>query len=235
MRITVALVEPMYEINVGHIARVMANFGFNKLLLVNPKFDLNEARKYASHGYHVLKDARTCCFEDLKKFDYLIGTTAVFNVSSTNVLRSTVSPRFMAEAVRRLSGSICIVFGRDTTGLRNEELEQLDIIVSIYTSSTYPTLNIGHAVAITLYELSRHRFEDSEKIANEEQRERLICYLTDLAEASGFPEYKMPILERAFSRLIGKGRPTSREATLIIGLLRRASKSVRNSHRFSKI
>lgn len=227
--------EPVYEVNVGHVARVMANFGFSSLLLVNPTVDLEKARKFSSHGVYVLDNAEVCRFEDLKMFDYLIGTTAVFDVSSKNVLRSTVSPRFMADAVRRFSDSICLVFGRDTTGLRNEELEELDMIVSIYANSSYPTLNIGHAAAIILYELSRHRFEDAETVATEEQRRRIVQYAVDLAESSGYPEYKMPIFERAFSQLIGKGRPTSREATLIIGLLRRVNQTIkRKNQSFSK-
>ena len=235
MELTVALIEPLYEVNVGHISRIMANFGYSRLLLVNPKVDLKKARKFASHGVYVLDNAEKCTFEDLKKFDYKIGTTAIFDVSTTNVLRSTVSPRFMAEAIRKISGSVCLIFGRDTTGLKNEELETLDMIVSIYADSSYPTLNIGHSAAIILYELTKHKFEDEENIANEEQRSRIITYATNLARESGYKEYKLPIFERAFSQLIGRGRPTSREATLIIGLFRKVTNLLKNKDQsFSK-
>lgn len=228
MDLTVALVEPVYEVNVGHVARVMANFGFSDLLLVDPKVDLEKARKFASHGVYVLDNAKICRFEDLRRFDYLIGTTAIFDIGSTNVLRSTVSPRFMAEAVRHFNGSLCLIFGRDTTGLTNQELEDLDMIVSIYANLTYPTLNIGQAAAIIIYELSRYRFEDLEKIASEEQRNRITRYYVDLARTLGFPNYKIPLFERAFNQLIGKGRPTPREATLLLGVLRRAREAVKH-------
>ena len=235
MNLTVALVEPLYEVNVGHIARIMANFGYTRLILVNPKVNLNKARKFASHGVYLLDNAEICAFEDLKKFDYKIGTTAIFDVSTTNVLRSTVSPRFMADAIKNFSGSVCLIFGRDTVGLTNEELETLDMIVSIYADSSYPTLNIGHSAAIILYELTKQQFENEEKIANEEQRSRIVKFASNLARESGYKEYKLPIFERAFSQLIGRGRPTSREATLIIGLFRKVTNLIKNKdHNFSK-
>lgn len=230
LNLTVALVEPVGEVNVGHIARIMANFGVTRLLLVNPKVDLNKARKFASHGVYVLDNAEICNFEYLKKFDYLVGTTAIFNVSTSNVLRSTVSPVFMARAIRRFSGSVCLIFGRDTVGLNNEELESLDMIVSIYTKSSYPTLNIGHSVAIILYELTRQQFKDDEKMATVEQRNRLVLYAENLAIVSGYKDYRLRIFKRAFSQLIGKGRPTSREATLIIGILRKATNLIKNKN-----
>ena len=235
MNLTVALVEPLYEVNVGHIARIMANFGYTRLILVNPKVNLNKARKFASHGVYLLDNAEICAFEDLKKFDYKIGTTAIFDVSTTNVLRSTVSPRFMADAIKNFSGSVCLIFGRDTVGLTNDELETLDMIVSIYADSSYPTLNIGHSAAIILYELTKQQFENEEKIANEEQRSRIVKFASNLARESGYKEYKLPIFERAFSQLIGRGRPTSREATLIIGLFRKVTNLIKNKdHNFSK-
>jgi TrmH family RNA methyltransferase len=197
--------------------------------------DLKKARKFASHGVYVLDNAEICTFDNLKKFDYKIGTTAIFDVSTTNVLRSTVSPKFMADAIRKFSGSVCLIFGRDTVGLTNEELESLDMIVSIYADSSYPTLNIGHSVAIILYELTKQQFENEEKIANEEQRSRIVKFASNLARESGYKEYKLPIFERAFSQLIGRGRPTSREATLIIGLFRKVTNLIKNKdHNFSK-
>lgn len=227
LRLSVALVEPKYEVNVGHVARVMANFGFHDLLLVKPEVDLGKARMFASHAVSVLDDAKICSFEDLRRFDYLVGTTAIFYVSPSNVLRSTVPPSFMAEQLSRFSGSVCLVFGRDTTGLTNEELEALDMVVSIYSAPSYPTLNISHAAAIILYEISKHSFEDLDIVANEEQRKRVVQYTVNLAKVLGYAEYKIPIVETAVKRLINRGRPSSREATLLLGLLRLANRAVK--------
>jgi tRNA/rRNA methyltransferase len=227
LRLSVALVEPKYEVNLGHVARVMANFGFHDLLLVKPEVDLGKARMFASHAVSVLDDAEICSFDDLRRFDYLVGTTAIFDVSPSNVLRSTVPPSFMAEELSRFSGSVCLVFGRDTTGLTNEELESMDMIVSIYSAPTYPTLNISHAAAILLYELSKHSFEDLEMIATEEQRNRVVRYTVNLAKSLGYAEYKLPIVETAVKQLMSKGRSSSREATLLLGLLRLANRAVK--------
>jgi tRNA/rRNA methyltransferase len=236
LNLTIALIEPKYEVNVGHVARVMANFGYYNLLLVNPLVDLEKARKFSSHGVKILETAKACRFEDLKRFEYLIGTTAISDVSSSNVLRSTVSPHFMADTLRSFNGSICLIFGRDTTGLRNEEIDVLDMLVSIYASPSYPTLNLGHSAAILLYELSKRRFEDAEKVATREQRDRIIKYIATLTKNLGYAEHKLPIVETAVRQLIRKGRPTPREATIILGLFRLADRVARekDGHRFSK-
>jgi tRNA C32,U32 (ribose-2'-O)-methylase TrmJ len=46
MSIAVALVEPQYETNVGYIARIMKNFGYKQLYVINPSFDKEKAAKF---------------------------------------------------------------------------------------------------------------------------------------------------------------------------------------------
>ena len=47
--ISICLIEPLYPINIGYVARIMKNFGFDKLLLCNSNTDLQKARPFASH------------------------------------------------------------------------------------------------------------------------------------------------------------------------------------------
>ena len=53
--ISICLIEPQYPINLGYIARIMKNFGFNKLLIVNSKVNMEEARPFASHAVDLLE------------------------------------------------------------------------------------------------------------------------------------------------------------------------------------
>ena len=54
MDVAIALVEPQYHINVGHVSRLMKNFGLHRLYLVNPHYKRKEAVKYSTHGKDVL-------------------------------------------------------------------------------------------------------------------------------------------------------------------------------------
>lgn len=222
-RFSVALVEPMYEINVGHIARVMKNFGLEELLLINPKVDLSKARKFASHGVDVLEKVKETSFDELRKsFDIIVGTTAITVKRPSKILRKALVPENLVENLKDFSGNLCLLFGREATGLRNEELKLCDLIVSIDTGTSYRTLNISHSVAILLYEISKLRIEVHEEMASREDKERTIEYSVKLARICGFQEHKAPLLEEAMRKLLGKGRPTPRELYLFMGLLREA-------------
>jgi TrmH family RNA methyltransferase len=222
-RISIALVEPLYEVNVGLIARVMKNFGLEELLLINPKFDLNKARKFASHGVDILEKARTMSFDELvKSFDMIVGTTALVAKKPSRILRKALTPEDLAENLKDFSGSLCLLFGRESTGLKNEELKKCDLVISISTGTEYRTLNVSHSVAILLYEILKKRIEVHEDTASKEDKERTIEYSIKLAKICGFQEHKIPLLEEAMRRLLGKCKPTTRELYLMMGLLRDA-------------
>jgi TrmH family RNA methyltransferase len=227
---SVALVEPMYEINVGHIARVMKNFGLEELLLINPKVDLSKARKFASHGVDILDKAKETSLDELRKnFDIVVGTTAIAAKRPTKILRKALTPENLVENLKDFSGDLCLLFGREATGLKNEELKLCDLVISIGTGTGYRTLNISHSVAITLYEISKLRIEIHEEMASREDKERTIEYSVKLARICGFQEHKVPLLEEAMRKLLGKGRPSPRELYLMMGLLREAILALQRS------
>src|SRR5687768_12032151 len=104
------MVEPQYHVNVGHVARLMKNFGLSDLYFTSPRFDAEEAIRYAMHGSDILAGSRTVDFGALKKkFDFIIGTTAIGATSNLNVLRESVSADQLAEIINKGRGkSFCI-------------------------------------------------------------------------------------------------------------------------------
>ena len=220
----VALIEPLYEINLGHVARVMKNFDLTTLLLVDPKLDPSHARRYASHGVDVLQRAQLLNFASLRRrFDLLIGTTAIPATNSSNVARTTISPSEMVEILEHSSSKACLVMGRDTTGLKREELAQCDMAVRIETGSEYTTLNISHALAILLYKLRKHANRGRlAKTAPASLRSLTLTYCMQLAERSNYPQHKRPLLRDAVRRILGQSNSSPREISLLTGLMRRA-------------
>ena len=74
--ISIVLVEPLYEGNVGFTARVMKNFGFTQLVLVNPCPLGDDAIMRASHARDVLENAQRMTIEEIyREFDFVIATT----------------------------------------------------------------------------------------------------------------------------------------------------------------
>ncbi|MDO8428506.1 MAG: RNA methyltransferase [Candidatus Diapherotrites archaeon] len=154
MSLRIILVEPEYEENLGLIARVCKNFGVTELFLVKPKANKNniKAISRAMHAQDVLKKSKTT--QNLKKalqgLDYSIAATA--RITSEKKFTRTALP--LKQIVKKFNSKnlkLGLVFGRESSGLTNSEVEQCDLIMTIPTSHKYASLNISHAVAVTLY------------------------------------------------------------------------------------
>ena len=113
--------------------------------------------------------------------------------------------------------------GRDTTGLKREELAQCDMAVRIETGSEYTTLNISHALAILLYKLRKHANRGRlAKTAPAALRSLALTYCMQLAERSNYPPHRRPLLRDAVRRILGQSNSSPREISLLTGLMRRA-------------
>ena len=228
--IAVALVEPQGHINVGHVARLMKNFGCKKLYFVKPNFDRAEAVKYSTHGKDVLAAAKTATLQQLrKKFDVLVGTTAIRATSRLNVVRESIDAEQLARIIRDGDGKdFCIVLGREASGLNNQELAVCDLVALIDTKTKYRTMNISHALAVLLYEISKPRPALPEKKTRKEMKpasqqdiDLLLQYLGRAADAGNYDLHKKPLLEAAVKKLLAKGTPTEKDAMLLVSLFRK--------------
>ena len=235
MTVSVALVEPLYHVNAGHVARLVKNFGARELYLVDPKFDAKQAVKFSTHGKDILAAAKVVTFEKLRsKFDVLVGTTAIGAKSRLNVLRSQTTPEELAQLTHNASRArrFCIVLGRESSGLKNEELEMCDLVVTIETQTKYPTLNVAHALAILLYELARTRprkVENTKKriyLASRKEVDLFLRYVDIVAEASNYDAHKMPLLRIATKKMLTKSTPNVKDVMLFVSLLRRCNLAI---------
>ncbi|MBU1031280.1 MAG: RNA methyltransferase [Nanoarchaeota archaeon] len=229
--ISIVLVEPENQGNIGAIARLIANFEFEKLILINPKCKIEEeAYNRAKHAQKILKKAKISDFSKLKKFDYLIGTTAKLG-SDYNIPRCPVTPEQLAEKISKLEKKtkIAILFGREGTGLTNEELKMCDFTVTIPGSENYPTLNLSHAVGIILYELFKKLSGDKRTVhiksvskREKDQIEKMFIEVLDKMTFST-PE-KKETQKIVWKKIFGKSFLTKREAFAVMGFLKKLVK-----------
>ena len=203
----------------GYAARIIKNFGHNKLVLIDPRFDMQEARKFASHAVDILENAAKCSFDQLvKKEDYIIATTAISASREGNLTRQTMPPW---EIVNMVTGNkICLVFGRDTTGLTNDEIAKCDLVVQIPASRKYPTLNISHAIAIMLYEISKSSIGKNAS-APRVSVDSIAANFAELALIAGVQKHKVKMMKEALQRILRRSKPTQRESSLLVGLPRK--------------
>ena len=234
----VVLVEPETPGNIGSVARIMKNFCFRQLLLINPKCNYLDGEAYgrAMHARDILKKAVVVKdFSYLKKFDYVIGTTAALG-SDYNVLRSPITPDKLAQQLSQRLGSnrktsIALVFGREGTGLTSKEIGNCDLIVTIPASKKYRALNLSHAVAIVLYEM----FKPSKSVkltshipfASRHDKEIAMSMINVILASMDFAIGSKKETQRmVWSRLISKSFLTRREMYALLGFLRKIIKMI---------
>jgi tRNA (cytidine32/uridine32-2'-O)-methyltransferase len=230
--VSVAVVGAETPGNVGTIARAMKNFGLSDLLLVDPP-DLDpdgEAYGFAGQAREdVLPNAREVEFEHLVESYHTVGCTAITNEDATKHVRYPfVTPADLADSLRGVDAEVCVVFGRESVGLSNDELARLDRICAIPASAEYPVLNLGQAATIVLYELrdvtvGETQLPEIRDCADARAVEGLHGQFADFLLALGHPEEKRAKTRRLWRRLLGRADPTGREVRTLRGLFRRAS------------
>lgn len=225
--ITVILVEPENSGNIGAVARVMKNFGFSSLVLVNPKCKIDDAAlNRAKHAKDVLENAKIVDTTLLKEFDYLIATTSRIG-TDYNIARTPLSPKILSEKLNKLKNcNIGIVFGREGSGLNNEEVLMCDFVVTIPSSAEYGALNLSHAVGIILYELFVTKKQKTiTPISNKEKNQILKMFDLVFEDLKFQTKEKKETQKVLWNRIIGKSFLSKREAYAMMGFLRKIIKN----------
>ncbi len=218
--IRVVLVEPKYQINLGYMARVLKNFGLDKVYLINPRCDYRgkTAIKYSKHARDMLENAVVCkSIGEATRGTIRIGTTAIWHKSHRSFLNV-----YSAEKVASLYSKgqkVSILIGRDDTGLTKDEISGCAANVFIRANRNYPVLNISHALAIILYEFTKRDME----------REHVHIsrfYATDDEKGRAFELFRRLIRDRddikrkdavlmAFTHMVERSAPTRKEINAI--------------------
>jgi len=228
-KVRVVLVEPEYEINIGHVARVMANFGFEELYIINPKVEIGfNARMFAKHATHILQKAKQVDnLEDaLVGCDFVVGTTGIIS-RSRNIIRNPISPAAFAEKMKKVDGKFAVLFGREGTGLSKQEIKRCDFLVTIPADENYPVLNVSHALAVVLYELSMKKNEEMIERAGGKEKEMLIRCFNSIVDYFS-PKLRSPEkIKLSFKRVIGRSLISKVEANAILCALQKVRKSLK--------
>jgi len=177
-RLDVVLVAPRNPLNIGAAARAMANFGFQRLSIVAP-FAVNWMEAKSAVGApDLLRDARVfdTLAEALRDCSLVIGTGSLDRrrpVQATlglpeaaALIRNAVAAGLAPENVEPSSPSrapqrVALLFGSEKHGLTTEELSWCHALAVIETCDAQPSMNLGQAVAVCLYEISRTRAENA--------------------------------------------------------------------------
>jgi len=155
-RFDVVLVSPRNPLNIGAVARAMANFGFANLTVVAPYEPHWRESRSAVGAPDLLKNAREfpTLSEAVRDCTLVIGTgTLTHRKPEQQVVRLNESSQFLNPELDG-GGRVAIVFGPEKHGLTREDLSYCHVFVEIPTDPQQPSMNLGQAAAVCLYELA---------------------------------------------------------------------------------
>lgn len=156
MRFPLILVSPARPENIGAAARAMKTMGFSELRIVESDAWREPATRIVAHGAGDIIDniqhysSLSAALEDI---DFSVATTA----RSRAKFRYYATPQQVETILREKQqwvNSMALVFGREDSGLTNEELAQVDLLTGIPMANDYPSLNLGQAVMVYCYQLA---------------------------------------------------------------------------------
>ncbi len=225
--IRIVIVGPKFEGNVGAIARSMANFGLDDLVLVNPCPIGDDAYRRAKHGSDILDNARIAdtIREAVEGCTLIVGTSGVITYGDKNCARVPLPIRKFAEKVKDYEEPIAILFGREDIGLLQEELEKCDLLVTIPTDEEYPILNLSHAATIVMYELYDGKICEPVKVSDH-NKDLLFESFNQLMIEGDYPEHRRHDTEVLFRRMMGRAVVTRYEYNVIMGVFNDAIKKI---------
>ena len=226
--IRVVLVEPTHPGNIGATARAMANMGVKQLALVNPgEFPSSIATRRAAGADSILEKARV--YPRLE--DAVTDCTLV--LGTTSRLRSIEWPSLepweaMARAGEHARHSkVAILFGRESSGLTNEEMDICHWLVRIPASPEFGSLNLASAVMVMLYELRKCLESDQgrtprkskESRATAQDLQHLYRHLNQVLNRIEFINGRSTTLMRKIVRMFNRIRPYEQEVNMLRGIL----------------
>jgi TrmH family RNA methyltransferase len=228
----IVLVEPKYSGNIGAVARLMMNFDFSNLYLVNPCRLNSECYSRAMHASPIIDNAKIFnSFEEaIKDLDFLVATSSVSTSSEKKHLRRALLVDEFTKKICEIEGKIGLIFGREDYGLYNKEIARCDLLVKIPTSEKYPSLNLSHAASIFLYNLYLVLKSPSLKTGRTIEgieKEKLFEFFSILLDEIDYPKHKKENTMIMLRRILGRAAPSKWEYHTLMGILSSTIKKVK--------
>ena len=215
----VVLVDTRNPLNIGAAARAMHNFGFSHLRLVTPYSVAFREAKSAVHAETILRDAQEfkTIAEAVADCTLVVGTTSLGHRELQHPLRTLeYGGRILRKHIS--AAPAALLFGSEKFGLSNDDLSYCHWLIRIGTEGS---MNLGQAVAVCLYELTRKPpgpKPAARKTARAAELDRLTALLTDVLQQSGYVHSQST--DAKIRRLVRRLDLPAHDAEVWLGMIR---------------
>ena len=158
--VRIVLVRPRNPVNIGACARAMANFGLSDLVVVDPFEPVWKETRSAPGAERLVQEARLAVTweEAVVNCEIVLGTSSFHQrpFEHATVELPNLNRQLSSYAS---SAPLALVFGSERSGLSNAELARCHAVIHIPTQTKTPSMNLGQAAAVILYEMRRAGWE----------------------------------------------------------------------------
>lgn len=221
----IILVEPQMGENIGAAARVMYNFGFDDLRIVNPRDGwlgsqvYEKAHEMSAHADWVIEKAKLypTAQEAIADLEIVYAASA----RQRDMTKEVITPKEI-----ELKGKTGFMFGRESNGLTNEQIMLANKIITIPVNPEYSSINIAMSVGIICYEASQQKLQKPEfEMATKADIDALIKHFEDELDKTDFFSVprKKPGMMQNFANIFTRGNLTAQEVRTLRGVIKALS------------
>ena len=223
------LIKPQLGENIGASARSLKNFGFNKLIITNPKLGWpNVKAKATSVGaIDVLNKIRIFnnTVQAVKNFDIIFS----FSARRRDINKKHISINNFLNFIKKIKNKkVGLMFGPESSGLSNYDLSYSNYVVQIPTSPKFKSMNLSHSVSIVSYELFKlnnfkltNQLFFKKKIGKKGKISKVLNLLINILEKKSFfrPPEKRASMIKNINNLFYRMEPNDKELRILASLI----------------
>lgn len=223
----IVLVAPQLGENIGAVARAMGNFGLSELRIVRPRdgWPNPAAEAMAAHAAPIIQSARI--FPSLPEAIGDCHRVYATSARLRDMRKPTVTARECAQQIPS-NEKTAFLFGRENSGLSNDELTYAHALLTIPVDPTCPSINLAQAVVITAYEWFQAQHSpitaELDKKAPPASQQELYSFFDQLEQQLDQGYFwkvieKKPRMWRNIRNLFLRAEPSSQEVNTLHGIL----------------
>ena len=221
------LVRPQLAENIGLVARAIKNFNITKLRIVNPRCNWPNQKALATSvgAKDILKKSKVyhSIEKSISDLDMIFATS-----SRIRKVNKKIVSVFNLKTKIKIKQKIGIIFGPESSGLSNDEINYADYLVKIPTNKKFTSLNLSHSATIFSFQLFKfflkkkvvYKNSYKSSVAKKSEVNKFLNFVIENLDRKGFlqPDHKRKSMIRNINNIFHRSNLSEQEIRILLGI-----------------
>ena len=221
------LVRPQIGENIGSVARAIKNFNIRNLRIVNPRCEWPNQKALATSvgAKDILKSVKI--YNSVEKSIGDLNIVFASNSRIRKVNKKIISVLDLKKKIKKKQ-KIGIIFGPESSGLSNDEINNADYLVKIPTNKKFSSLNLSHSAIIFCFQLFQHfsykrtvfHSNYRSSVAKKSEVNKFLNFIINRLDKKGFlqPNHKRKSMIRNINNIFHRLNLSEQEIRILLGI-----------------